>query len=434
MIKRLFKTKTSIPEASIRFGRYCDIDKTEQQQAAWNKAIASFEDRSYIASYQHLLDFLTDEGQDNIRYTKNKGRLEFVILQGSRKIIGFADHQKCSAEARIAKIIENNSDTFRHLLSRNFDLKYGKYSIDDTNNISIIFSTSHLDASPYKLREALKELATNADKLDDLLLERSDLFATPDEVNIRPVKEHEKLTKYRFILNQIDRTLAYIKHNSADTKIALYYLLGLAYKLDYLIVPQGEMMETLERMHRIAFAKDPETSGKNIALLKEELQQLKERPRSAFFKEMYHTSSTFGIMPVASIQEIHSMIESEMINLHWYLEQEQEAVAKAASNFVVGYCLFNFGMHSSLRDLFLLYYKITEPGFFRDLGFGQPLVRAKNNFDKKRIKAKMKETGEGLKGVSPGIEIDTSFLNFTSLSHFCVSYLEVLSKMLTFEK
>ena len=59
----------------------------------------------------------------------------------------------------------------RRLVESNYVLEYSRYGLDDDDNLVIKFDTSALDASPYKLYYALKEVAANADKQDDLLLD-----------------------------------------------------------------------------------------------------------------------------------------------------------------------------------------------------------------------------------------------------------------------
>ncbi len=60
-----------------------------------------------------------------------------------------------------------------------------------------------------------------------------------------------------------------------------YMFLHLAYKLDYLVKPEGFMMDALEKIHRAYFASSPEeksTQLKNIAFRKE-FQKLPQKPQ-----------------------------------------------------------------------------------------------------------------------------------------------------------
>ena len=50
-----------------------------------------------------------------------------------------------------------------------------------------------------------------------------------------------------------------------------YLLLELSYKLDYLTVPEGMLMETLERIHRLYFTKTKKTICKKMPTCKKNL-------------------------------------------------------------------------------------------------------------------------------------------------------------------
>ena len=91
-----------------------------------------------------------------------------------KKAVGKANIEKVTIEAKIAKTDTLNIGFMRRLLERNFQLRYSRFALDEENNITIRFDTSVLDGSPYKLYYALKELTTNADKLDDLLIDDLD--------------------------------------------------------------------------------------------------------------------------------------------------------------------------------------------------------------------------------------------------------------------
>ena len=60
-----------------------------------------------------------------------------------------------------------------------------------------------MDASPYKLYFAFKEVATKADKLDDLLIDEFEVLHHTDESLLLHSSEQEKEVKYQFIVEEI---------------------------------------------------------------------------------------------------------------------------------------------------------------------------------------------------------------------------------------
>ncbi|MEZ4950996.1 MAG: hypothetical protein R2784_16670 [Saprospiraceae bacterium] len=148
----------------------------------------------------------------------------------------------------------------RRLIEQNFELKYSRFALDEDNDITVIFDTYTLDGSPYKLYYALKELSVNADKMDDLLIEEFETLHPVHSHHIEEVPIEVKKAKYDFICKQIKSVMHEIDHGNLKEEqypgAIAYLLLDLVYKLDYLITPEGYMMELLERVHRQYFEND----------------------------------------------------------------------------------------------------------------------------------------------------------------------------------
>jgi len=165
------KDDATASDSKISFGRFSDSYKQTRQYDAWDLALEKFENEDYLESYIAFLDYLNDETEENVKYHQHDGRLEFEILQGSKKISGTADRKKIRVEARIATALSLNIDFMQRLIEQNFGLNYSRFGLDIENNITIVFDSFVLDASPYKLYYAIRELAINADKFDDLLID-----------------------------------------------------------------------------------------------------------------------------------------------------------------------------------------------------------------------------------------------------------------------
>ena len=141
-----------------------------------------------------------------------------------------------------------------------------------------------MDGSPYKLYFALKELATKADKQDDLLVEEFESLTFTEISHLKGIPEPEKEAKYQFIQSKIKEVFDELKSGVWDEKeypgAVAYLFLNLTYKLDYLTKPEGFMMESLERIHRLYFSNNqPNTDDKN-AILKWEFNNLLQRSKS----------------------------------------------------------------------------------------------------------------------------------------------------------
>ena len=168
---RFFGSDKKTEQPDIRFGRYSDVYHTSSQDHAFDEAVRFFEDERYIDSYRSFFDYLRNEEEDNVKVWEEDGFLKFELYQGSKKVVGYGNERKLRAEAKIAKVKTLQASFMRRLLEKNFELKYSRFTLTEDQEIAIVFDTYTVDGSPFKLYAALKELATNADKQDDILLD-----------------------------------------------------------------------------------------------------------------------------------------------------------------------------------------------------------------------------------------------------------------------
>ena len=115
--------------SDIRFGRYSDAFKEEAQYELWNKALSEFDQQRYLSSYEYFLDYLRDPSLDNVHYTKSSGRIEFEIVQGSKKLNGLLTDKMVGVVAKIAKMDRADVHLLQHLLEYNYQLRFCRFSI-----------------------------------------------------------------------------------------------------------------------------------------------------------------------------------------------------------------------------------------------------------------------------------------------------------------
>jgi len=424
---RLFGNREE-PQPTIKFGRYTDSYKEPQQYDAWDLAIEEFERENYLESYDAFFRYLRDEQEDNVKYWRKGNEIHFEIFQGSKKVFGFANKKKFKAEAKVAKANDLNIGFMRFLVEQNFDLKYSRFALDERNDICILFDTYTLDGSPYKLYFALKELATNADKQDDLLLDEFEMLEPVDTFHLNELSDKIKEIKYNFIIREIKAVFKEIDEGKLNADrypggIA-YLLLNLCYKLDYLTKPEGFMMETLERIHREYFSNDDNNTTKKNSLLRKEFQKLLDRPKAAFFKEMYEVTTTFGITAPVNHDKVVSFIDGELSNMDWYKDNKHFKVALAIPGYIAGYCLFYYAALKPDKDLLHLYFQIVEADYFKQLGFTTNYFDPETgSFDEKGIKKAIRKIVETNKEKFTNLNPNIANLQFDSLPDFAKSYL-----------
>lgn len=428
---KLFGGKSS-NEPVINFGRYSDAYRTDKQREAFEQSIKEFDKGKYVAAYHHFFQFLRDEAKDNVKFWEDDKGLRFELLQGSKKVIGLADEQRVEVETKVAVAETLEVGFMKRLMEKNYSLKYGRFALDDNNGIIMKFNTYVLDGSPYKLYDALKEVATNADKLDDLLLDEFKALKSVDTGHIIEIAEAEKTVKYDFLIQAINDTLVQIQ-GMPPTIPSInkgYCLMSLCYKLDYLIRPEGFVMEVLERINREYFAHDEQTIAAKCRLLQTEFEAILNRPKSEILKEIYQTTSTFGVTMPVHHDRVRGFIDGEMANMEWYLKHKNYEVALASASYVVGYCLFNYAVPLPIREYFHLFYKITESNYFLNLGYSFDLYQDEiQAFNKSGIKHDINAITKSYKKQYPSMKPELDLLNYTNMGTFTQSYLEMISRL-----
>lgn len=435
LFNRLFgASEKAIEQPDIRFGRYSDSYKATDNYRAWDEALEKFEAEDFLGSYEAFFRYLRDDQEDNVKCWQEGQKIHFELYQGSKKIAGVADERQLRAEARIARSNELNVNFMRQLIDRNFDLNYSRFSLDDDNHISIVFDTYTLDGSPYKLYYALKEMAVNADKQDDLLLEEFKVLQAVESAHLTDLPEAEKEVKYQYFQQEVKKVLDEIDQGLLNKEQypggVAYLLLDLTYRLDYLTKPEGFTMEALERIHRLYFAKEDKTIAQKNQLLCKEFQKLLERPKADFFKEMYRVKTTFGITAPVNHDRLVSVIDGELGHMDWYRDNNYPKIAQAIPSYIVGFSIFNYALPKPDRDLFHLYFQITEQAYFQNLGFTLDFYdAAKNVFNKKAIRRAVEEIIEENQDKYERISPIYSILRYESMVDFSKSFLLMVRTM-----
>ncbi len=430
---RLFLKKEQTPEPDIQFGRFTDSYKSDEKYVSWDKSNEFFESEKYISSYTNFLDFLTIENLRNVMYTQHQGVIRFTIYQGSKIISGVADHVKFMAEAKIAVMKKRHLGLMRLLLDENFDLKYSRYSINDQNCICLKFDTYVEDGSPHKLYQALKELATVADRKDDVLMQTFEDLEAINYHHTRQISEYEKKLKFDYFKSQTTLVLQELDHGKLNAFMypggISFLLLDLLYKIDFLIKPEGNIMETIHDCHDLFF-------NDNITVVHDKNKQIIRSVRnfekiefSDFAKELYEVNSTFGNSVPDGHQRLVEIIDAQMADFEWYYENKYFNYSKAICGYVIGFSLYSYSLPEPTKDFLKLYYRIVYHDFFNNLGFSYDFI-ANNTFNRSAIVHYIKSIIDKNKDRYTGLKVDVKLLNFSDEYLFCRSFLNMLSSMI----
>lgn len=430
-LRKLFGLQDSYVPPNIEFGRFSDSYKEEEKYQYWDKALDLFEQQKYLDAFESFLKYLQNE-QENLTYAHNGDHITFELFQGSKKVTGSANKDKIIAQAKVAITSDMNIGFLRKLVEQNFTLKYSKFALDEEDTITLKFTSYMLDGSPYKLYYALKELSVNADKQDDILLEEFDSLTPVNTRHLREVSLEQKQVKFDYLQSQLESLISEITEGNLDPHKypggISYLILATIYKLDYLIHPEGATMESFEKIHKAYFIKDGKTAERRNHDMLKKLRHIEQRSRESFYKELYGVKSTFGITAPTSQARVTELIDDELQNMDWYIQNKHDAVGLAVPGYIIGYCLFNYAVPLPIKQLFTLYYQITEDSYFASLGFNQKFW-VKDQLNKSMIKSAIYEIEQMLRDDFPNFRPNTKSLVYTSLPRFAKSFMLMIKEL-----
>ena len=413
----------------IPFGRYTDAYKTEAQTHAWNRSLELFDADKHLEAYREFFTYLRDEQVDNVHCKEENGAIQFEFWQGSQRVTGLAAADKVFAESKVARVDDLNVGFLRRLMEYNYSLKFCRFALDPNNHLTIRFDTNGTDASPLKLLHALRELAIHADKQDDLLIDEFRSLSPVENRLEAAIPEAEKEVKYQYLRQQIEAAFALLDRAEPDPNQYpggyAYLMLSMAFRLDYFLKPEGFLMDTLEKIYGIYFVKDERSNQLKILALRKEFQKILDRPKEQIFHELYRTRSTFGINPPANHERIVALIDGELPNMEWHLQQNHLELALAVPQYIVGNALFQNVPPRPDRELLHLFLQITEPGFFHNLGF-PTYTNSKGQTDKRLVIQEIRALCARNRADYPNLRPDLNRLDFSSMPLFAKSYLEMM--------
>lgn len=426
MFDKLFgsRKKNEAPGPAIPFGRYSDNNKTVEKTNRWTDADNLFKEKKYHESIDAFFDYLRDDAANNVILSRSGSDFKFEIYQGSKIVRGTGNAEHLQAEVSLAKMPQPSVPVMRRLLEQNFSLYYSRYSLDG-ERLCMRFDSDIETANPNKLYYALKELATKADKQDDLLVQDFSSLQSLDTEHVVEIPEAEKETKFAFMQKWISETLNYIPTLDAEKFSGgiAYLLLTLAYRIDYLITPEGSLQAELEKIPIFYFAKDEKpTTEKNSAMI-EAFQKLQSKPKEEVFKNLFRSKSSFAIVAPQTQKTIAEAIANANTNMFWYRNNNYPLIAQQICEYGISFCQYSYSLPRPMSDLFKLFMQVNYSDYFAALGFTKNIYDSvKNKFDSEAITDRIKIIEKEWKKKYPKLEFKTQNLKFDNMVSFNHSF------------
>ena len=425
MLDKIFswgKRKTE-PDPDIHFGRYSDNNKPIEKVSRWAEADQLFKEKKYPESLDAFFDYLKDDEIQNVVYERNNMEGRFHFYQGSKIVRGSHDQERLEAEVTLAGMPKPSVPVMRRLLEMNFSLYYGRYALDN-ERLCMRFDTELQSANPSKLYYGFKELATKADKQDDLLVQDFSALTTIDTEHITEIPQQEKEVKYEFFQKWIKETFDLIAALDADKFSGgiAYLLLSLSYRIDYLVTPEGKLLNELEKIVEIYFRKDEKPITEKNRDIQEAFKKLQEKKKEDVFPYLFRSKYTFSIVTPQTYKTISDAIYNANQNINWYRDNNYPQIARQISEYGIAYCQYSYSVPKPVTELFQLFMRVNYSDYFEALGFKERLFSPPDEFEKDTIIEKIRKIEEKWKSKYPQFEFKTDKLKFENMASFNYSF------------
>jgi hypothetical protein len=308
----------------------------------------------------------------------------------------------------------------RRLLEMNFNLYYSRFALDH-ERLCMQFDTSIEAANPNKLYYGLKELATKADKQDDLLIQDFTILQTLDTDHIAGIPQKEKEIKYEYLLKWIKEKLDYAATLESDKFSGgiAYLLLALAYRIDYLITPEGKLQSELEKIVEIYFRKDERPAQEKNRDMIEGYSKLLAKSKEEVFPFLFTSRYTFAITVPQVYKTIADSIYNSNQNITWYRDNNYPLIATQICEYGIAYCQYSYSLPRPVTEFFHLFMMVNYSDYFAALGYKEKYYEAATKqFNNAAIIEKIKQVQDTWKTKFPNMGFKFENLRYDSLLNF----------------
>jgi hypothetical protein len=416
------------------FGRYSDNNKSLAKTQSWYKSEDLFKEKKYHESFAAYFEYLRDDEEDNVHFKQEGETFTFDLLQGSKKVSGKCDGKSIICCVPLASMPDPNIAVMRRLLDMNFNLYYSRTALKEDGTLYMIFDTDVNSASTSKMYYAMRELATKADRQDDILLADFNTLKPVGTEHITPLTEDELEFKYRYFKQWIEQGLAKIEELNQDSfSGAIAYLLpGILYRIDFLIVPEAKILAEIERVSGIYWKRKEDTTlVERNQMMKDSIRKMLDTiTKEQFAASVYHSKSTFAISAPPKPDKMRENIYNANRDSQWYINNKYPELALALVEYGLVYNQFTYSMPSILTELTSVFMAVRHGEYYRECGMKAVLYNATDNkFDKQTIEGAVDGILSRYREKFKSLKWDFSRMKYDSLYEFAISYTELMTNI-----
>ncbi len=365
---------------SIRFGRYSDNNKSQRKTQQWYAAEDRFKEKNYTAAFVAFFDYLRDEAEDNVHVEQDGDNFQFTICQGSKKVHGEIKDGQITARVPLVVMETPRTAVMRRLLEMNYSLYYSHSGMDEGNKLYMVFLSDVAATNPSKLYYGLRELATKADRQDDLLIADFPSLNPTDSEHVQQLPDWEVDVKYKYFRKWTEQALGRVAELNQDafSGAIAYLLLDLIYKIDFLIHPESKLLVELEKINGLYWDKKDEVAlVERNQMMKDAIKKLLRLSRDEFAASLHRSKSAFSIATPPKADKVRDHIISANKDSRWYVENKYPDIALVINEYGLLYNQFIYSMPRVQTDLITIYMAVMHPDYFAELGMKHQLYDPK---------------------------------------------------------
>jgi hypothetical protein len=200
-------------------------------------------------------------------------------------------------------------------------------------------------------------------------------------------------------------------------------LLALAYRIDYMVVPEGKLLQELEKIVEIYFKKDDKLVPQKNEEMLECFQKFAAKDKEEVYPYLFRSKYTFSIVTPQNYKTIADAIYNANQNIGWYKEHKYPDIAARISEYGFSYCQYSYSLPKPVTELFHIFMMVNYPDFFNELGYKDNLYNKEDGkFNQEKIIEKINAVEERWKVKYPEFKFNTEKVKFDNMVAFNQSY------------
>ncbi|CAA6800615.1 MAG: Unknown protein [uncultured Campylobacterales bacterium] len=430
--------KSDIPnDINLAFGQQTHNVKTSSQKDAWDESVKLFEKAEYLKGYENIFEYVKwyekDGSYKNITLNQSENKIDFKISQGSVLIIGTADKDKLIADVDMAKLDSINSALLRKVLEKNVKYVYSKFYLNENNHLGMKLRLDNSKMTANKIWHGIKELATNADKEDDLLMNDFKIKRSSTD-HIKQLSKEIKDTKIKYLKSWIDENTKLVEslnHHDYSSLIG-YSWLELLFRIDYIIAPQGKMEDEIYQiLDEYYNDREQKSMEEHNSVFSKKFNELKEKDNEFLSESLFAKKITFLNISKEEKSTIQEFLEKDITATKWYEENSHKDLAIKIYDYKIFFCLYKFEMPIYMLKLMHLYVQVRHHQMFKDLGSKKIFVKD-DKLKSSSIKKEIDKISKEYKKIKESDDEEfkhsafKNSLEFGSQYEFCSSFVKSL--------